>query len=372
MALTTAMAITAGVAAASGIAGGAIAASGAKKAAKTQAQAAEQATDAQERMFREQQALQEPFRQGGLTAQNRIMELLGLGPRPEPPRSVVQNQMVARRPEDYGLTALNIPNIMGRQYGDTSYIMDAEGRYDPDFLIGGQRSGVYRDAQGNFITDVDAYMAQNPLPEDVNQMAAPAAGPAPESDYGKYARDFGMADFEADPGYAFRQSEGMKALERSAAARGGLLSGGTLKGIQRFGQDLASQEYTNAFNRYQVNRANQLNPLQSLMGSGQSSANVLTGAAGQMGQNQAAGITNAAQARASGYVGSANALSGALGGLGNLAMNYPVYNAQANYLKSLSTGGGGFGGVGGFGSFSTPASAAPANYMYGGLNPNYG
>jgi hypothetical protein len=47
----------------------------------------------------------------------------------------------------------------------------------------------------------------------------------------------------------------MKALERSAAARGNLLSGSTLKGVQRFGQDLASQEYQNAFNRYQVERA---------------------------------------------------------------------------------------------------------------------
>jgi hypothetical protein len=46
---------------------------------------------------------------------------------------------------------------------------------------------------------------------------------------------FGMAQFQADPGYGFRMSEGMKALERSAAARGGLLSGATLKGIQRSG-----------------------------------------------------------------------------------------------------------------------------------------
>ena len=70
----------------------------------------------------------------------------------------------------------------------------------------------------------------------------------PLTDY----QQFGMQQFQADPGYGFRMSEGMKALERSAAARGGLLSGATLKGIQRFGQDLASQEYTNAFNRYQT------------------------------------------------------------------------------------------------------------------------
>ena len=39
----------------------------------------------------------------------------------------------------------------------------------------------------------------------------------PLSDYQK----FGMDQFQQDPGYAFRMSEGMKGLERSAAARGG-------------------------------------------------------------------------------------------------------------------------------------------------------
>jgi len=71
-----------------------------------------------------------------------------------------------------------------------------------------------------------------------------------------------MADFQADPGYAFRMTEGLKALDRQAAARGGLISGAALKASQGYGQDLASQEYMNAFNRFQTNRTNLLNPLQ--------------------------------------------------------------------------------------------------------------
>ena len=264
--------IAAGIGAAGAIGGGLIASSAAKRAAGTQAQAAADATSAQERMFAQQQALQEPFRQAGLTAQQQIMQLLGIG-------------------------------------GD---------------------------------------------------QAAPG--------YGSLAKPFGTSQFEQDPGYAFRQAEGMKALERSAAARGGLLSGGTLKGIQRFGQDLASQEYQNAFNRYQVERAARLNPLQSLMGAGQSSANVLTGAAGQMGQNQAANLMAAGQARASGYVGSANALSSALGNIGQMAFQYPMYQAQTNYLNAMSSGGGGGGSFGGGAS----TTAAPTNFMYGGLNPRFG
>jgi hypothetical protein len=227
------------------LAGGLLASSGAKSAAKTQEQASREATAAQTAAADKQIALQEPFRQGGLTAQSRIFELLGL--------------------------------------------------------------------------------------QDPNARAAP-----PSADFGKYGRDFGTADFEADPGYAFRQSEGMKALERSAAARGNLLSGSTMKGIQRFGQDLASQEYTNAFNRYQVNRSNQLNPLQSLMGAGQSATNVQTGVQGQLGQNQATNLYNAGAARASGYVGSANALGGALSSIGQTAAMYPTYQAQNNYLNSMA------------------------------------
>lgn len=152
--------------------------------------------------------------------------------------------------------------------------------------------------------------------------------------YGKYARDFSMADYTADPGYGFRMSEGMKALERSAAARGGLLSGATLKGIQRFGQDLASQEYMNAFNRYQANRANQLNPLQSLMGAGQTSTNVLSGAAGQTGQGMANAAMAGGQARASGYMNMANALNQGLSTGAGFAAQYPLLESQMNLNRA--------------------------------------
>lgn len=137
---------------------------------------------------------------------------------------------------------------------------------------------------------------------------------------------FTMAKFQADPGYAFRLQEGMKALERSAAARGGLLSGATLKGVQEYGQGLASQEFTNAFNRYQAERAARLNPLQSLAGMSQTSANTLTSAAGQLGQNIGSNIMAGGAARASGYVGAANALTGSLGQYLNYQQNQALMN----------------------------------------------
>lgn len=58
-----------------------------------------------------------------------------------------------------------------------------------------------------------------------------------------------LADLQADPGYQIRLQEGLKGVQTSAAAKGTLLSGGTLKGLERFGQDFASNEYSNLYNR---------------------------------------------------------------------------------------------------------------------------
>ena len=164
--------------------------------------------------------------------------------------------------------------------------------------------------------------------------------------YGSAAKNFSMSDFEQDPGYGFRMSEGLKALDRTAAARGGMLSGAALRGATRYGQDMASQEYQNAYNRYQTNRASILNPLQSLAGQGQTTANNLGTAGQNYASNAGNAYMNAGNAAASGYVGSANAWNQALGGatnaLGQTFANYyagrptpnvpAVYNAAPNYI----------------------------------------
>lgn len=136
---------------------------------------------------------------------------------------------------------------------------------------------------------------------------------------GDLVRSFTAADYEADPGYAFRQAEGMKAIERSAAARGGVLSGGAMRGIQRYGQGIASEEYGKAFDRYRVNQGDRFNRLASIAGLGQT-ANTATGQAGTNYANAITGINEAnatnqgnailagGNARASGYLGIGNAV----------------------------------------------------------------
>jgi len=179
-----------------------------------------------------------------------------------------------------------------------------------------------------------------------------AGGEGAPGAYGSLIDPFGMSDFEADPGYAFRQSEGNKMLERSAAARGGLLSGSAIKAGQRFGQDLASQEYGNAYNRFQSNQNNQFNRLASLAGVGQTANNALQQAGSQfanaatgIGQanaaNQGNALMSAGNARASGYAGIGNAISGAVQGWPQQQAGYQVpqgYSMGSGYLgNALAT-----------------------------------
>lgn len=123
---------------------------------------------------------------------------------------------------------------------------------------------------------------------------------------------FTLEKFRADPGYAFRLKEGLRAIENSALASGMGQSGATLRGLTRYGQELGSQEFTNAFNRYQTERAARLNPLQSLTGMGQTAANTIGGAAGRLGEQIGSNLIQGGVARGSGYMGMANALSGGL------------------------------------------------------------
>jgi hypothetical protein len=158
------------------------------------------------------------------------------------------------------------------------------------------------------------------------------------ANYGEYAKAFGTDQFQQDPGYAFRQAEGLKGLERSASARGGILSGGALKNIQRFCQDLASQEYQNAFNRAQAERAARLNTLGGISASGQSAANVMTGAAGTLGSNSAANALARAQATSANSIGRGSATGNIATNRGTATGNIAMNRGAATSANALGLG----------------------------------
>jgi hypothetical protein len=191
--------------------------------------------------------------------------------------------------------------------------------------------------------------------------------------YGSLSTPFNAQSMYNDPGYAFRLNEGIKALDRSAAARGGLLSGAQLKAVNRYGQEYAANEYGNAFNRQQLERASILNPLQSLSGQAQTSANTMSQAAGNLGAGESAALLaggnavaantiGAGNARASGYIGSANAFNSALQGATGGYIGYQQQQQQ-NALMNRYLGGGGYSGGGG-GGYS-PYSVGSFDNIYG-------
>lgn len=143
---------------------------------------------------------------------------------------------------------------------------------------------------------------------------------------GDFNRDFTLADFTRDPGYDFRMNEGARALDRSAAARGGVLSGGALRGVTRYGQDFASGEYQNAYNRFNNDRTQRFNRLASLAGVGQTATRDVAQMGQQVAGNVANNIIGSGNAQASSYVGQGNAISGAAQSLGNFAMNQYFMN----------------------------------------------
>lgn len=218
----------------SAVIGGAVASRGASKAARAQQQAADQAAQVQRETFERQVELQEPFRQAGITSQNELMRMLGIGGEPSTPG------------------------------------------------------------------------------------------------YGSIGAPFTAEQMQADPGYAFRLAEGEKALERMQAARGQLLGGGAIRAGVRYGQEMGSQEYMNAFNRAQALMGTRIGALGSLYGGGLATAQQVAGQAGQMGTNVGNLMMGAGQARASGYLGQANALASALG---QGAMGYGL--AKGGYFERV-------------------------------------
>jgi len=176
---------------------------------------------------------------------------------------------------------------------------------------------------------------------------------------GYLTKQFTPEDFAAgiDPGYAFRQQQGQEATNRMANTAGGLIGGNALQGLQNYSQGLASQEYGNAFNRFQTQRTNIYNTLAGIAGLGQNAYNT----AAQTGTQAANTVGNTIQglgaAQASGTVGSANALAGGLQGAGN---QYMLSQILASKNPAVTTFGGGAGG----GITSSPINA-PTIDAYG-------
>jgi len=166
-------------------------------------------------------------------------------------------------------------------------------------------------------------------------------------------KQFTMSDFQADPGYQFRMDEGTKAIERSAAVRGGIASGRTLKELTRFGQNNADQAYQGAYDRFNNDRSNRFNRLASLAGIGQTANQSNVNSGTNMGNNISNNITSAGNAQAAGSMATGNAVNSGIGQGMNSWMNYQMMNRAfptqgPSPSTAIATPGGSSGGSPGF------------------------
>lgn len=294
-----------GIAAGVGAVGGAAISAGAsKKAAKAGADASAQAAAYQQAQYDQTRQDQTPFRQAGVSAINQLQALLGLssgGPLPQTAENFDADAYLAANPDvaKSSWDPWTHYNQMGRNEGRQYY-------YTPQAQDQMQRAqAAQQSAQGN-------------------------------GQFGSLMRNFTADDFETDPGYQFRLGEGQKQIESSAAARGGLLSGAAAKALTKYNQNFASNEYQNAFNRFNTNQGNTFNRLASLAGVGQTATNQLQQAGQNFANNAGQAAIYGGTARASGYAGQANALSSGLGGVASAFNNIP-FGGGSTYSNPYGT-----------------------------------
>lgn len=295
-----------GISAAGWIAGAAVAgtvvqARSASRAARAQERAADQAGATELEMYYQSRDDRMPWMGAGTSSVNQLSALLGID---AGPNQTEQNFNTARYLE---------LNPDAQEYMRTS----GNTAYQHWIADGRRRTGDF------WNTD-------------------PNANRVGSANFGALNKQFTLDDFQKDPGYEFRVAEGMKGVNNSAAARGGLLSGAALKAAARVNQDIASNEFGNAFNRFQTNQTNQFNRLASLANVGQITANQNANNAIQTGQSVGQNMLAGGAARASGYIGQNNALMGGTNTLYGIGKNNgwwgnsgaatgPVTNADGSY-----------------------------------------
>ena len=182
-------------------------------------------------------------------------------------------------------------------------------------------SEPYRDAGDVALANYESLLYGSTLGETATYLAAKNRG----DDMTRFGNPDTAFQFETTPGYQFRMDEGQKALENSAAARSGVLSGRTLKATQEYGQNVATTEFDNVLARLsglvQQGAVATGQATVSTQAQGQNEANALNAIGStvmQGGGTSAQLATQVGAAQASGYLGQQAAGTGILNTAANL------------------------------------------------------
>jgi hypothetical protein len=182
---------------------------------------------------------------------------------------------------------------------------------------------------------------------------------------GQFSQKFSLSDATNSPAEQFSLSQGLDALNSSAAAKGQLLGTNNQQQNVNYAEGVASTYENQAFNQWMTQQNQQLGATQSLAGVGQTEA-------GQVGDTNANATLAAGGATAGGQIGAANATTGMISNLGNIASGITPSQASAagSYLGGLF----GFGGSSGegIGQGSPVTADAPQIGQTGGTSYNPG
>ena len=306
-----------------------IAGNASKGAASTQAAGADAATALQSQIYNQNRTDRLPWLKTGQTANDELAYLMGLSP--SNPNSASSNPFDGQQ---LVTSVGGVPTVNSQLYASSpeykaawdQILAQHQSTYGTGYTQKSDLNSLNNALTAKLQPVIDAQKAQ----------ATTAAQNDPQ--YGSLAKPFSLSDFTADPGYQFRLDQGQKALERSAAAKGGLMSGAALKATTDFAQGTAAQEYQSAYDRYNTNQNNLYSRLSGLSNSGQGMANTGAQAGASYANNASAPIQDAAQIRATGQANNANAWSTGLGNLASSFMGgssggsgYAAYSPDANF-----------------------------------------
>lgn len=272
------------------------------EAANQQVASGREAIAENRRQYDQTRADQAPWRGAGSSAINRLSYLLGLDTGGgEYGGGVEAADAIRARFAPHFTTQGQMREVFGANAGDSNAVSGVSTIRDPDFVN-----------EAGLSAAVNAELQR--------QQAAQAASQPKGSDFGSLMRRFGLSDFQTDPGYQFRLSEGEKGINRSLAARGGLLSGAAIKEASRFNQDTASGEFDRAYGRFNNDQTNQFNRLAGVAGIGQQAQGVVSQVGANTATNNAGIIQGIGNAQAAGTVGRSNALTNAIDSLNQYNM----------------------------------------------------
>jgi len=255
----------------------------------------------------------------------------------------------------WAVTAATVANIGGSLLGGASARKQAEAKARALAEAKGETTKAFETSKGYYNPFFETGLGANKLLAARLGLGQDTSAPG----FGDFTRNFSMADFQQDPGYQFRLQEGLKAANASAAARGGLLSGATTRGTQKYAQNVASQEYGNAYDRYRQQKQDLYNILAAQQGVG-------TQAGGNL-----ANLTTNYGANMANYAMGQGAIDAAKIGA-KYGMYGDILKSGANFAGNVA-GSGGFGnffGGGGGSTYGANSMQSQLGYQNARIDPN--